>query len=75
MLNNNLSVLAGRKLVKMSQISKDTGISRTTLTNLYYRRSKSISGRVLNTLCKYFDCSIGDLLVLDDDSEEAAIND
>lgn len=65
-INNNLARLAGEKLVKISQISKDTGISRTTLTNLYYKRSGSISGRVLNSLCQYFGCTVGELLELND---------
>lgn len=63
-INNNLARLAGEKLVKISQISKDTGISRTTLTNLYYKRSGSISGRVLDSLCRYFGCTVGELLEL-----------
>lgn len=35
---------------------------RSTLTNLYYKRSKAISGNVLHKLCDYLDCSVGDLL-------------
>ena len=61
-LDNNLSQILGEKLIKISQVSKDTGISRSTLTNLYYKRSKAISGNVLHKLCDYLDCSVGDLL-------------
>lgn len=61
-LDNNLSQILGEKLIKISQVSKDTGISRSTLTNLYYKRSKAISGDVLHKLCDYLDCSVGDLL-------------
>ena len=57
-----LHALLGKNLLK----SKDTGISRTTLTNLYYKRSGSISGRVLNSLCQYFGCTVGELLELND---------
>ena len=61
-INNNLSQILGKKLIKITQVAKDTGISRTTLTNLYYKRSKAISGDVLHKLCDYLNCSVSDLL-------------
>ncbi len=62
MINNKFSVLLGERLIKITEISERTGISRTTLTNLYYKRSKSISFDVLNKLCEFFDCSIEDII-------------
>lgn len=62
MINNKFSRLLGEKLLKISKISQDTGISRTTLTNLYYRRSISISFDVLDKLCKYLECDINDII-------------
>lgn len=61
-MDNNLSAILGERLIKVTQVAKDTGISRTTLTNLYYKRSKAISGNVLHKLCDYLNCSVGDLL-------------
>lgn len=61
-INNNLSAILGEKLLKVSKVSKDTGISRTTLTNLYYKRNTSISLDVLGKLCGYLNCSVGELL-------------
>ena len=49
-------------MIKVSEIAKDTGISRTTLTNLYYRRSSAISFDVLNKLCTYLNCRIEDII-------------
>ena len=63
-MNNNLSVILGEKLIKISTISKETGISRTTLTNLYYKRSNSISGDVLKKLCSYLNVTPDDLLLV-----------
>ena len=40
MINNNFSKLLGERLLKISKVSEETGISRTTLTNLYYRRNR-----------------------------------
>lgn len=60
-IDNNFSTILGKKLLKISKVSKDTGISRTTLTNLYYRRSEFVSLEVLGKLCTYLDCSVSDL--------------
>lgn len=62
MINNKFSVLLGERLIKITEVSDRTGVSRTTLTNLYYKRSKSISFDVLNKLCEFFDCSIEDII-------------
>lgn len=64
MLDNNLAVLLAQRLDKITNVSKATGISRTTLTNMYYKRSKSISNETLEKLCDYLDCDIGDLIVI-----------
>lgn len=61
MVDNRLAILMAERLVKITEISKVTGISRTTLTNLYYKRAKGISFNVLNELCEYFKCDICDL--------------
>lgn len=70
MINNRFSILLGEKLLKISKIAKDTGISRTTLTNLYYRRSIQISFEVLDKLCKYLNCGISDIIEYKPDDEE-----
>ena len=62
MINNNFSILLAKKLLKITQVANDTGLSRTTLTNLYYRRTNLISLDVLDKLCRYLDCNVGDIL-------------
>lgn len=62
MISNRFSRLLGERLLKISKVAEDTGISRTTLTNLYYRRSTAISFEVLDKLCKYLDCQINDII-------------
>lgn len=62
MINNNLSAILGERRLKISKLSEDTGISRSTLTNLYYQKTTSISFNVLDQLCKYFNCSVNDLI-------------
>ena len=62
MISNKFSTMLGERLLKISKISADTGISRTTLTNLYYRRSTQISFDVLDKLCCYLNCNIEDII-------------
>ena len=40
-MNNNLSMLMGRDRVSALKLSKETGISRTTIHGLYHERTKS----------------------------------
>jgi len=62
MIKNNFSRLVGERLIRLTQIAKETGISRNTLTSIYQRRCKGIEFKTLNTLCKYLDCGIGDII-------------
>ena len=71
MIYNKFSALLGKKLMKISKVAADTGISRTTLTHLYYRRSKQISLDVLDALCDYLGCKVGDIIEHGPDPETA----
>lgn len=59
------STILGERKLHISKVSHDTGISRTTLTNLYYGTSTAISFDVLKKLCDYFQCDIGNILTLE----------
>ena len=61
MIVNEFSALLGEKLLKITTVSRDTGISRTTLTNLYFRRSAGVTFEVIDKLCNYLDCDVSDL--------------
>ena len=68
MIRTNLAVMmAKRKCRNLAKISADTRISRTTLTNLYYDKSKGIQFETLDKLCKYLDCDIKDLIAFNTD--------
>lgn len=71
MINSGLSRILGERRLKISKLSKDTGISRSTLTNLYYQKTISISFDVLDKLCIYFNCSVNDLLKRNSDAENS----
>lgn len=66
---NKFSNLLKESSLKITTISKATGISRTTLTDIYFQRSGGISFRVLDILCKYLGCTTGDLFEYVDDNQ------
>lgn len=53
MIDSNLAVLLAERNLKITKVSRDTGISRTTLTSLCYDYSGGIKFDTLNILCKY----------------------
>lgn len=48
--------------VNMKDIHEATGISRTTISNLYNENSKGIQFDTLDKLCNFFNCDVGELL-------------
>ena len=62
-LCNLLSLLA-EKRINISKASRDTGISRTTLTSLCTNTCQGVQLDTVNTLCKYLDVGIEQLFLL-----------
>ncbi len=54
--------MMGERKLKIAELSKDLGVHRNTITLLYYERAKRIDFDVLDKLCKYFNCSVGEIL-------------
>lgn len=73
MIRCKLSSLMGEKhILKLSDLARDTGINRNTLTSMYYDRVIRIDVAVADTLCKYFDCTMSDIFeYIDNDLLEA----
>lgn len=63
MIISNLDVLLAERRLKISKVSQDTGISRTTLTALSGYRAQGIQFDTLNTLCSYLRIEPSDLLM------------
>ena len=57
-----LSRLLGENKKKISDVTRDTGINRGTLTRMYYEDAERVDLEVLDILCQYFGCSIQELL-------------
>jgi len=52
----------GERKLKISDLSNETGINRGTLTRMYKETFERVDVDVINHLCKYFRCNVGDLL-------------
>ena len=55
MIKCNLSVLLAERNLKITKVSNDTGISRTTLTALNNNSSQGVQFETLNKLCNYLN--------------------
>ena len=53
--------------MKVSELARKTGISRTTLTALYYDRAKGVEFHVVDRICSALSCSVGDLFAWEED--------
>lgn len=61
MVKCHLSRLMGERKLKISDLSRDTGINRGTVTRLYHETAERVDIKDINSLCLYFKCSVGDL--------------
>ncbi len=62
MIKCHLSRLMGERKLKIADVAKDIGVHRNTISLLYYEKAKRIDFEVLEKLCKYFGCSVADIL-------------
>lgn len=62
MVKCHLSRLMGERRLKISDVARDTGVNRGTLTRLYHETAERIELEVLGVLCAYLKCDVSDLL-------------
>ena len=63
MIKPLLSDLMGKHKVKsFSYLEEKTGVSRKTLAKIYNGEGGGIDYDTLNALCRYFNCTVSDLL-------------
>lgn len=69
MLRCTLSILMGKRRVRIADVARATGISRNQLTRLYNDQALRVELGDLEKLCRYFECSLDELFELVPDSE------
>ncbi len=70
MIKCHLSRLMGEKKLKISDVTRDTGINRGTITRLYHETAQRIELDALDALCEYLDCQVSDLFEHIEQSEK-----
>jgi len=63
MIQCHFARLLGERKLKISDVARDTGINRGTLTRLYYETTERVELTVLDQLCEYFQIDLPELLV------------
>ena len=66
MIKSKLDNLMWRNRTNIKELSKETGLSRTTISNLKNNYSNGISFKTLNALMTYFNCRVDEVIGFDD---------
>lgn len=61
-MKNNLSKILGERLLKVSDVHAGTGISKTTLANIYYQRTATVKINTLIKICDYLQIPLSELI-------------
>lgn len=63
MINVNLAVIMAKKrMYSLRELHEKTGLSRTTLTALYYEKGKGVQFETLDLLCEALNVEVGELI-------------
>ena len=61
MIRCHLSTLMGRDKLRVIDVARRTGLNRSTVTALYRESATRIELTAIESLCRLFDCSVGEL--------------
>jgi len=62
MIQCRLHMLMAERRLKVVDLHRETGLSRTLLTLMHNGTISRIDMESLDKLCEYFDCEVGDIL-------------
>ena len=65
-INNNFRVILAKQRKKVSDVHKETGISKSALISLYYERTKRPDIETLQKVAEYLGVTIDELLTVED---------
>jgi len=66
MIKCHLSTLMGERKVKIVDVARETGVNRGTVTRLYHETASRVELEVIEALCRYLECEVGELFELVD---------
>ena len=61
MIKCHLARLMGEKKMSVSDVARETGLHRNTITLLYKETAKQVDLETIDRLCLLFDCDVSDL--------------
>lgn len=61
MIKCHLSRLMGERKLKISDVARDTGLHRNTITLLYQETATRVDLEAIDALCKYFSVGVADM--------------
>jgi len=59
-----LSTLMGKARYNIQEVHEKTGLSRTTIAQLYHDKATRVDFETIEKLCRLFDCGIADLFII-----------
>ena len=66
MIKCHLSRLMGERKLKISDVARDAGLHRNTVTLLYQETATRVDLEAIEALCKYLNVKVGELFELTD---------
>ncbi|MEQ6856284.1 MULTISPECIES: helix-turn-helix domain-containing protein [Lysinibacillus] len=63
-MKNNLRLLMADQRINITQLAAATGISRNTLSSIYHEKTTRIDIKTITLICKYFECTLNDLIAI-----------
>jgi len=63
MIKCRLSILMGERKLRVADVARGTGLSRSTVTSLYKETAERIDLDTIDALCEFLDCEVGELFV------------
>ena len=64
MIRCHLARIMGEHKMRIADVARETGLSRTTVTLLYKETAQKVDLEAIEQICVLFDCTVGDLLEL-----------
>ena len=62
MIRCHLARFMGEQKMKISDVVRETGLSRNTITLLYKETAQKVDLEAIDRLCSLFNCGTGELL-------------
>lgn len=68
MIRCNLARLMGERKMKISDVLRETNLSRNTVSLMYKETAQKIDLEALDKLCRLFKCKVSDMLEFEEEN-------